>query len=86
VFIGIVGGVAQMAMAESLRSAPTHVVTPIDFTRLIFIALMGYVFFNQVPDIFIWLGGSLIISASAFIAYREHKLREAHKLKASKTK
>ena len=86
VFIGIVGGVAQMAMAESLSCAPTHVVTPIDFTRLIFIAFMGFMFFDQVPDIFVWIGGSLIISASAFIAYREHKLREAYKLKPLKTK
>ena len=85
-FIGIVGGIAQMAMAESLRSAPTHVVTPIDFTRLIFIAIMGYVIFDQVPDIFVWIGGSIIISATAFIAYREHKLKSVKKRLVSETK
>ena len=85
-FIGIVGGIAQMAMAESLRSAPTHVVTPIDFTRLIFIAIMGYVIFDQVPDIFVWIGGSIIISATAFIAYREHKLKSVKNRLVSETK
>ena len=84
-FIGILGGLGQLAMAESLRSAPTHVVSPIDFTRLIFIALMGYVFFDQIPDVFVWAGGSLIIGATVFITYREHKLRESRKLSASET-
>ena len=78
-FIGILGGLGQMAMTESLRCAPTHVVSPIDFTRLIFISLMGYVIFDQIPDVFVWGGGSLIIGATAFIAYREHKLREIRK-------
>lgn len=77
VLIGILGGIGQLTMTESLKIAPTHVVLPLDFTRLLFIAVMGYVFFQQVPDIFVWIGGALIIGATAFIAYREHKLNRA---------
>ncbi|NQW00998.1 MAG: DMT family transporter [Rhodospirillales bacterium] len=78
-FIGIIGGAGQMAMTESLRSAPTHVVSPIDFTRLIFIATLGFIFFDQVPDGFVWAGGTLIIGATVFITYREHQLGKALK-------
>ncbi len=78
-FIGITGGVGQLAMTEALRCAPTHVVSPIDFTRLIFISTFGYIIFDQVPDGFVWAGGSLIIGATVFITYREHQLGKARK-------
>jgi len=74
--LGVLGGIGQMAMAESLRLAPTYVVTPIDFTRLLIIALIAYVFFDEVPDVFVWLGGTMIFAATAFIAYREHRNRQ----------
>lgn len=77
--IGIIGGGGQMAMSESLRYAPTHVVSPIDFTRLLFISTLGYIFFDQVPDRFVWAGGALIIGATVFITYREHQLGKTEK-------
>lgn len=79
VMIGILGGLGQFTMAESLRRAPTYVVSPIDFTRLIFVALLGYFFFDQVPDIYVWFGGTLVIGATVFITYREHQLKKALK-------
>lgn len=79
IFIGIVGGAAQLMMTESLRCAPTHVVSPIDFTRLIFISTLGYIIFDQVPDNFVWAGGTLIIGATVFITYREHVLGKTNK-------
>ncbi len=73
--LGTLGGFGQMAMAEAYRVADTHVLTPIDFTRLLFVAVIGYLAFGEVPDIFVWIGGAMIFSATAFIAYREHRLR-----------
>ena len=77
--IGVLGGVGQLAITESLRSADTHVVMPVDFTKLIWVAIIGYLAFGEVPGIYVWLGGSMIFSATAFIAYREHVLDEATK-------
>ncbi|MDD9877193.1 MAG: DMT family transporter, partial [Magnetovibrio sp.] len=81
-FLGTLGGIGQMAVAESLRWAPTHVVAPIDFTRLLIVAGLAYLFFAEVPDSFTWLGGTMIFAATAFIAYREHKVREARRKSA----
>jgi drug/metabolite transporter (DMT)-like permease len=73
--LGALGGTGQLAMSQSLRLADTHVVTPFDFTRLIFVSVLAYFLFDQVPDIFVWIGGTMIFSAIAFITYREHQLR-----------
>ncbi len=72
--LGCLGGLAQMAMTQSLKLADTHVVGPVDFTRLIWVAALGYLLFGEVPDIFVWLGGAMILGSTAYIAYREHRL------------
>ena len=76
VILGILGGLGQMGMAEALRLAPTHVVMPIDFTRLLIVSLFAYLAFGEVPDAFVWLGSVLIFGSTAFIAYREHVKRQ----------
>jgi len=83
--IGALGGVGQLAMSQSLRLADTHVVTPIDFSRLIFVAILGYLLFAQVPDVYVWIGGAMIFAAIAFIAYREHVVRQRARTAAARS-
>lgn len=73
--LGLLGGLGQMAVAQALRHAETHVAMPFDFVRLVWVSITGYLFFAEVPDIFVWLGGALIFSSTAYITIREHKLR-----------
>ena len=74
VAVGCFGGGAQMAMAQALKLADTHVVGPVDFVRLIWVTLLGYLVFGEVPDAFVWIGGAMILASTAYIAYREHLL------------
>ena len=70
------GALGHLGMAEALRLAPTHVVMPVDFTRLLIVALFAYLAFGEVPDAFVWLGGVMIFGSTAFITYREHVKRQ----------
>lgn len=83
--IGILGGAGQLAMAEALRVAETHVIMPIDFMKLIWVAAIAYVWFAEVPDVFALIGGVMIFGATAFIAWREHVMRTAPKPPAEPT-
>lgn len=76
-FLGFLGGCGQMAVAQALRHAETHVAMPFDFVRLIWVSITGYLFFAEVPDIFVWLGGALIFSSTAYITIREHKIKKS---------
>ena len=76
VAIGVFGGIGQMAMAEALRIGDTHVVMPIDFTRLIWISAIAYAAFAEVPGFYTWLGGAMIFAATAFITWRERALKQ----------
>jgi drug/metabolite transporter (DMT)-like permease len=69
--IGILGGSGQMAMTEALKAGETHVIMPMDFTRLIWISAIAYIAFTEVPGFYTWIGGAIIFTATAFIAWRE---------------
>ena len=72
--IGVTGTLGQVAVAQSLKEAETAVVTPFDFFKLPWVALFGYLFFGEVPDAFVWLGGAMIFAAACYLAYREAQL------------
>jgi drug/metabolite transporter (DMT)-like permease len=71
VSIGLVGGLAQMAMTQAFRLAPVSVVGPFDYTGLVFGAIFGYAIWRQVPDRFVWLGAVIIIASGIYILHRE---------------
>lgn len=79
VFVGVSGTLAQMGMAQSFRMAEATAVLPLDFMKLIWGALIGYMLFKEVPDAGIWIGGITIFAAATFIAYRESQVKAAEK-------
>jgi len=83
--IGILGGAGQLAMAEALRVAETHVIMPVDFVKLIWVSGIAYVWFAEVPDAVTLVGGAMIFGSTAFIAWREHVMRAAPKPPAEPT-
>jgi drug/metabolite transporter (DMT)-like permease len=76
-FIGLFGTAAQMTMTQALKEADSSALTPFDFTRLIWMAVLGYLVFGEVPTIWTWIGGAIIFLSATFIAYREAQLRVA---------
>jgi drug/metabolite transporter (DMT)-like permease len=73
----VLGGIAQYCMTEALRQADTAVVMPIDFFKLIWVALIAYLAFGERADLYTWIGGAVIFSSTLYIAYRERATRAA---------
>lgn len=72
--IGIVGGLAQMALTAALRWGPVSVVVPMDYSGLIWATLYGYMLFGVLPTSSTWFGAPLIIASGLYIVWREHRL------------
>lgn len=72
---GIGGTLGQMMVAQALKEGDTNVVMPFDFLKLIWAATLGFLWFEEVPDAFTWMGGAMIFGATTYIAIREHQLR-----------
>ena len=80
--IGIVGTIAQTAMNQSLKIADASAVLPVDFSKLLWAAAIGYVLFGEVPDVWTWIGGAMIFSSATYIGVREARLKKEGKLAA----
>lgn len=64
VLIIALGGLgAHFSITKALTLAPASVVIPIDFLRLPLIAVIGIIFYNEPPDIWVFVGGALIFAA-----------------------
>lgn len=77
VVVGVFGGAAQWALSEALRRGETAVIMPVDFFKLIWAAVLGFIFFQQQPGLFTFVGGAIIFGAAFYIALREARLRRS---------
>jgi len=72
--IGVLGGCAQMSLAQALKLTQTHVIMPFEFTRMIWAGLLSAVVFSHYPDLGTWIGGGIIFAAGIYIANRERRI------------
>ncbi len=60
--------VAHLATAQAYKIADITIADPMISFRLIAGALFGYIFFNEVPDLWVWTGSAVIIIAATFLS------------------
>ena len=69
--VALAGFITQICMAQSLKLSETTFVMPMQFTKLIWLSIVGYLFFMEKPDIWTWVGALIIFSSVLYITYRE---------------
>jgi len=74
--LGIMGSLGHYFMSQAAKNAEVVVISPFEYTSFIFVGVMGYFFYNEIPNSSIVIGGLLIILGGLYIAYRENKLDE----------
>ena len=74
--IGVVATLSQLIFTQGVKEAEVAVVAPLHFFRLLWAAIIGYVFFAEVPDIFTWIGGTMNFSSVIYITNKE-RIRRA---------
>lgn len=72
--LGLTGAIAQMFISTAYKFAPASIVTVFNYSGIIWAALFGFLFWNEWPTIYIWVGGGIVIASNIFILYREQKL------------
>ncbi len=59
--LGMCGGLAHLFVAMAYRRAPAGVIAPFEYTTLLWTALAGYLFWNEQPGYWVWIGGFAVI-------------------------
>ncbi|MAF46794.1 MAG: DMT family transporter [Rhodospirillales bacterium] len=71
---GILSSTANLMFTKAYQIGEVTAVAPMSFARMIFAAIAGYLFFSEVPEIWVWIGGALIIAAGIYLTRIEAKL------------
>ena len=70
--IGGVNTLAQWLMSLAYGSAPAAQIAPVSYLTVLLAALLGWLFWNEVPDVYA-IGGTVLIFASALLVMRQGK-------------
>ncbi|MEM1045439.1 MAG: DMT family transporter [Pseudomonadota bacterium] len=71
VAIGIISWAAQMCNIQAFKVGEATAIASVDYTRLLYATVIGFVFFAELPDAMTWIGAAIIIGASIYTARRE---------------
>jgi drug/metabolite transporter (DMT)-like permease len=62
VAVGVAGLASHFCLTNAFRSGDATIVVPFDFLRIPLIALVGWLFYGEVLDLFVFAGAAVIIS------------------------
>ncbi|WP_277969158.1 DMT family transporter [Sphingomonas echinoides] len=77
--VGLIGGVAQLAMTSALGLGPVSVVVPMDYSSLLWATLFGWLIFGTLPAPTLWIGAPVIVGSGLYILWRE-RIRHINRL------
>lgn len=75
VLLGIFGSSGQFCLTRAYAAGEMTIVAPFDFTRIIVAGLVGYLFFNELPDAWGFAGAAVIMGSCVYIVRREAMIR-----------
>jgi len=72
--IGPVATVAHVTLVKAMSLADASAILPFDFARLPFAALLGWLAFGELSDMWTWIGATVIFCSGLYIGRREAQL------------
>lgn len=74
--MGIISYIAQMLNITAYKYGEASVMASLDYVRLIYAVLFGWLLFETLPDFWTWFGAMIIISASIYTIQRENQKKQ----------
>ncbi len=84
--MGLLLIVGQILVLRAYRNAPASLIAPMQYSQIIWAALFGLVFFQEIPDIWIGVGAVLIIGSGIFVVWRESRGPNSRRTPVTRTK
>lgn len=74
-FQGAVGAVSMTMVTRAMALCDASFLSPIEFVRLPLVALIAYLAFGEVSDLWVWVGGAVIFVAVVALTQSERRRR-----------
>ena len=72
VLVGVFGALGHWLMILAYRRASTATLSPFIYTQIVWMILIGYVVFEDVPDFWTLVGAAIVIASGLYLLHREH--------------
>ncbi len=72
--VGVCAGFGFILMSRAYQLAPVAITSPFHYSQLITGALLGYLIWQTIPDLWVFVGGAIIIASGLVIAHEAHSL------------
>ncbi len=72
---GILAGIGHYCLTIAFTRAPAAVVAPFNYSQLLGAALLSYLIFGVLPDLWTWIGAGIIMASGLYIAQNERRQR-----------
>lgn len=75
IFIGVASTLGQWIVVLAFRYADASVLAPFSYTQLLWVSILGFLIFGEVPDVWTVTGTAFIVASGLYTAHRERVRR-----------
>jgi drug/metabolite transporter (DMT)-like permease len=72
--MGLCGGIGHFMLIQAHRLAPAAALSPFVYTQIVWMILLGFLMFGDVPDLWTLIGATVVIASGLFVFARERSL------------
>ena len=73
-FTALIATIGHITMTQAIKAAPMVVTQPILFLQLVWASMVGLFLFDEQFDLYVIIGGTVIMICVCYVSYREHVL------------
>lgn len=86
VCVGLIGGIGQYCLTQAFRYAEAAAIAPLEYLSMAWALLLGYLIWNDIPELDVFAGIALVVASGLFILYRERRLAGVRKSRLPKVR
>jgi drug/metabolite transporter (DMT)-like permease len=75
ILVGVASTAGQWIVVLAFRYADASVLAPFSYTQLLWVSILGFLVFGEVPDTWTIVGASFIVASGLYTAHRERVRR-----------
>jgi len=75
ILIGVASTAGQWIVVLAFRYADASVLAPFSYTQLLWVSVLGFLVFGEVPDAYTITGAAFIVASGLYTAHRERVRR-----------
>jgi drug/metabolite transporter (DMT)-like permease len=77
ILMGFLGIAGQSMITTGLTLGDATAMAPLDYSRVLYSAVLGFFLFNEIPGVWSFVGMALILAASLYLVLTERRRKAA---------